>query len=855
MANKNLKYTVEADTKAFQEGMEQAVYATDKTEKAIQQLINDTPSLKKMFLTSKREAEKLAAAFAMLSDEEKKSRPGQQLAADLREAMEKAAELQDVLNDTSTGIRNLSGDQQALDALAEGFSTIGSAASAVLGTIATATGKQEDFNRAVAAFTTVQSVGNTVVKVKNMLQKESNVMLAIGRVQTAALAKAQDLQTAATGKATIAQKLFNAVAKANPYVLLATAVIAVGTALAAFVIHSSKAAKAQKEQAEATKLEQDALDAYKNSLTSSLGEAMTSYKSLQEQWKNCNTELSKTEFIKKHQTEFKKLGVEVKTTTDAENVFEKNTEAVKEGLMKRAKAAAKAAQAQVYYGQAIAKTIELESLQSRKLQELAEAKDETRVVGTSTAGTVMTVKITAAEKRAEIEKKYIEEEKKRQAEIEDLNRKGDKLIGEAVDEGYGADTGGSSGGSSGGSKKTKEQITRLQELENKAKDVQKQLENLNEKAPDFNIKKEDLTKKLKDAEQAVKDYKIAIGIETPKSEVDQHIDDLKAQLKKHEEDFKVAVMNNDEAAKQAAIDAYKTCKEEIEKYTIKIPVEPDINKLKEKLAKILEESKPKKEYDFSIGLSEEDKEKAEKSLQDLRSLEEETKNLQDLLAETKGTPLFDEISEKIAKNKEEIKDLEDTVEDYNDQAKGNKKESKEWDKKSKNASEYANMLGTVGDAFKSLGDSQEAQAAQFAVNTAATIAQTVSTIAAMNAKALAEGSASAFALPFPACLGAWATIFSTIVSIFSSLPSFASGGVIPGGTSLRDNQLAHVASGEMILNQRQQNNLFNAIDKNMIGSGTNRVEVTGVIKGKDLLLVQKNYNSIGSKSGQSIHIS
>lgn len=850
MANKNLKYTVEADTKAFQEGMDQAVYATDKTEKAIQQLINDTPALQKMLATTRKESDKLAFAFSQLSDIEKQSQPGRDLAANLLNAQKRAAELTDAIKDNRDTIRRLSEDQQGIDALAEGFSTIGSAASSAFGLIATATGKQEDFNRAIAAFTTVQSLSNTAVKVKNMLQKESNVMLAIGNVQTAALAKAEELQAAATGKATIAQKLFNAVAKANPYVLLATAVIAVGTALAAFAIHSSKAAKAQKEQAEATKLEQDALDAYKNSLTSSLGQAMTSYKTLQEQWKNCNTELSKTEFIKKHQTEFKKLGVEVKTTADAENVFEKNTEAVKEGLMKRAKAAAKAAQAQVYYGQAIAKTIELESLQSRKLQELSEAKDETRVVGTSTAGTVMTVKITAAEKRAEIEKKYIEEEKKRQAEIEDLNRKGDKLISEAVDEGYGADT----GGSSGRSKATKEQITRLQELENKAKDVQKQLENLNEKAPDFNIKKEDLTKQLKDTQQAVKDYKIAIGLEVPKSEVDQRIDDLKAELKKHEEEYKVAVMNDDEAAKQAAIDAYKTCQEKLDKYTIKIPVEPDINKLKEKLAKILEESKPKKEYDFSIGLSEEDQQKAEKSLQDLRSLEEETKNLQDLLAETKGTPLFDEISEKIAKNKEEIKDLQDTVENYNDQAKGNKKESKEWDKKSKNASEYANMLGTVGDAFKFLGDSQEAQAAQFAVNTAATIAQTVSTIAAMNAQALAEGSASAFALPFPACLGAWATIFSTIVSIFASLPSFASGGVIPGGTSLRDNQLAHVASGEMILNGRQQNNLFNAIDQDRLGGGGNAVQVTGVIRGKDLLLVQKNYNSYSKASGQQIHI-
>jgi hypothetical protein len=45
---------------------------------------------------------------------------------------------------------------------------------------------------------------------------------------------AENKGTIATGAATVAQKIFNAVAKANPYVLLATAVIGVATALYAF---------------------------------------------------------------------------------------------------------------------------------------------------------------------------------------------------------------------------------------------------------------------------------------------------------------------------------------------------------------------------------------------------------------------------------------------------------------------------------------------------------------------------------------------------------------------------------------------------------------------------------------------
>ena len=38
------------------------------------------------------------------------------------------------------------------------------------------------------------------------------------------------------------------------------------------------------------------------------------------------------------------------------------------------------------------------------------------------------------------------------------------------------------------------------------------------------------------------------------------------------------------------------------------------------------------------------------------------------------------------------------------------------------------------------------------------------------------------------------------------------------------------------------------------GIASSKIELTGKIRGKDLLLVQKNYNTIGTKSGQSIKI-
>ena len=59
----------------------------------------------------------------------------------------------------------------------------------------------------------------------------------------------------------------------------------------------------------------------------------------------------------------------------------------------------------------------------------------------------------------------------------------------------------------------------------------------------------------------------------------------------------------------------------------------------------------------------------------------------------------------------------------------------------------------------------------------------------------------------------------------------------------------------MVLNKKQQQNLFDAINSGNINSagGTQHVQVQGVIRGTDLLLVQKNTNRVASKTGTQIN--
>lgn len=160
---------------------------------------------------------------------------------------------------------------------------------------------------------------------------------------------------------------------------------------------------------------------------------------------------------------------------------------------------------------------------------------------------------------------------------------------------------------------------------------------------------------------------------------------------------------------------------------------------------------------------------------------------------------------------------------------------------------YGDMLNGVTNAMGVLGGSTEAMMAQFAVNTASIIANAVSTITAMNAEAMAKGASSAFSLPFPANLAAWATVAATITSIFASLPKFAEGGIIGGTSSYGDKVLARVNSGEMILNKRQQSNLFDVLDSGISGSNST---ISFKIKGSDLYGTLRNYSKTAAKTGK-----
>ena len=101
-------------------------------------------------------------------------------------------------------------------------------------------------------------------------------------------------------------------------------------------------------------------------------------------------------------------------------------------------------------------------------------------------------------------------------------------------------------------------------------------------------------------------------------------------------------------------------------------------------------------------------------------------------------------------------------------------------------------------------------------------------------------------LPFPLNVIAMGGTVAALAATVMNIPKFENGGIVGGNSFYGDNVIARVNSGEMILNNGQQNNLFKLLN----GSGSNSYsssEVLFRISGSDLVGTLNNY---GKKKGK-----
>lgn len=205
---------------------------------------------------------------------------------------------------------------------------------------------QDSIRRRIIQQTTAAQVAQNAATVAGTASSTAEAAATTADATAKGVATAATVaQTAATVKLTAAQKIFNIVAAANPYVLLATVILGVGAALYGLISASHDATDQMKKEQEAAEKLKAAHEKRLNQLKSvgtASGNVAAEMMRLTAEYKNLKTEAEKMQWMEENKQRFHQLGFEVENLTDLENIFVKNTGAVVSALIARAVAAKKA---------------------------------------------------------------------------------------------------------------------------------------------------------------------------------------------------------------------------------------------------------------------------------------------------------------------------------------------------------------------------------------------------------------------------------------------------------------------------------------------------------------------------------
>jgi len=904
MANR-VQVEVSANVQGFQQGMQAASQSAQQYETDMRKVSDSTVNFNQELRKAKREVQNLAAGYAKLDAAAKQSAFGQEMKRQLDEAKQAAADYIDMQGDLQQELRNLASDTHTLDMLAEGMGVIGDVTSATLGIVAQFTGNEEDARKAVVAFTTAQSVLGTVTKLQNALQSQSNTMMAVSKVQTLAAAAATRIKTAAEGKnivatkaATVAQAAFNAVAYANPYVLLAMAIVGVVAAIGTFIAFTGDAEDAEDKMQKEIEETNKRLEEQRDQLLQTSG-AMYNTASrldhLHAEYLQTNNEIRKTEILTEAAVEFKKLGMEVNNLTDAQKIFKE-------------------------HGNDVIKLIKLQGDAAAISAMRFEAFKNSMKMLLENGYSVSSARILAG---------YNEEVMKFDKELDKLNSEAAQLKKNLNIK-------------SNVFKETKNTTKTTNKVEIAVEDgslqrLKDDLSNLEKKKINLNIKGEklnELQKEIDDKKKEIEDKEIELGIRAKKgsleditkqiSEIDDKIKKLhpaideveikKLQMDKQaleeakkeiEEKFKEVVITGKgfkSDAKEGSVQwsrdkvsylkqmmeievnddryqywlkRYKEEKKNLE--ALEIKVETDLDETKKGSLEWL--SNKKQKYQAVLEASVVGSTEWNDALKNINKLTKEENKIQ-LAIEVSGMSAL----EKTFKMFEGFHAIDNVVSSFKSLTDAIDEDKNAWEIFMATISAFESIMQAINtvtaiynllsaksaatkiaDAAAS-GSAATATTTQAAAEGTAVAPATAATVAnkALEASYLDLASAMIFAahasIPF-AGVGIASGFISSMLAIQAatkattmSMMAFAEGGIVGGSSYSGDRILARVNSHEMILNDRQQRNLFNLLDSDVMPQkgGTN-VQVTGVIHGTDLLLVQKNTNKVRSKSGTQIH--
>lgn len=798
----NLKVGVSAEVDGFVQGMDQAAKSAERYEKEVQAVVDSGTSLRKELRQSKNEANDLALAYSKLSKEAQNSKAGQELRAQMEQAALKTAELRDLTGDLDEKYKNLADDNRWFNTAKDGFDLIANATLGFVGTLATITGNEEDANRAMSALAATTGLLGTATKIQTALQKQSNIMLAIGTLQSKAKSAADKIATRSLGELTIAQRAFNLVAKANPYVLLGTAALA----LVGILFGVTNAMKKSEEEIEAMKKEAEetkkVMDEQRNTMvnaSSSMMETASRISYLQGAYKNANNEMSKTAILKQAQSEFKKLGLECKSLNDAQTLLIKQGGQVLEMIRLQGEAAAVSA-------------LRMEAFKKSFSMLLENGYD----IDSASILAGYNATVIALDKRAEKLNQRI------------MQLKSQLPMGE------------SKSTTTRNTVQTTYTTDSLAALEHRLSDLQSKYKNgLIKLLPD------DYKRQVEDLERQIKDKKLVLGLELPET-MEQK---LKNEIARLQTELAFTLEGSvDEAEIKRLISIYQ---QRLENEQARLKVVPELEwteqdeaNLDRRINDILSGINPDTyfdtDYDFS-GLSDAMKTEAEETVRQMDRIKSAIESFNDMMNDP------DASDSQIAKAQRQIDTLlpqYDKLKEKADEFNNTSAKGVKWDKTMDNLKASIN---NVGSAFSSLGQITEDET----FNTAGVIAQAVANLSLSFADAMKNNKSFTVWDWIATGTMGLAQLLTMIASI-KSAQGYAEGGIINGHSYTGDKLLARVNSKEAILNERQQERALELMDNNVSYVYNNAVHVTGVIKGTDIYLTQKNVEKLLAKSGKNI---
>lgn len=213
-------------------------------------------------------------------------------------------------------------------------------------------------------------IGNTVIAVSAMVSGLKNLakIQAIVKVRTMAMnaaslvwnatsvrmnALVQVMTASFRGAAVSATTLKLAIQGLLISTGVGVAIVALTEVIAAFTSKSADAQTQAEDTAESMKGIGDAVDdiktAYDSALKNTYADLMAKYEKLKAGWRALSTEQQKMAWIKDNQSAFNELRLKIGNVTEAENIFNRKTDAVVEAFKQRALAAAYAAKLTALY--------------------------------------------------------------------------------------------------------------------------------------------------------------------------------------------------------------------------------------------------------------------------------------------------------------------------------------------------------------------------------------------------------------------------------------------------------------------------------------------------------------------------